>query len=337
MLHPVPHLPGSDGTIVEFEGVSAGYQRGPVIHNVSFRITAGDFVGLLGPSGAGKSTILRTILGDTRLYEGAVHVVGETPTSPARVAYVPQLETVDWNFPVTAEEVVLMGVRRNGLWPWPSRAERARAHELMDRLGIGEFASRHIRQLSGGQQQRVFLARALAHDPALLLLDEPTSGVDIRTRDEVLHLLDELNHQGITIVLTTHELNAVAAHLPWVICINETIVAEGSPKEIFTPETLKATYGAEMPVLEYQGMTLVAEQPHHFGRHSHVDEHAHTDGHSHEDGHTHEDSNEHSDAAHPAGRPPAERTAEAVLTTEAPASSQSPPSEQRSGLGGRDA
>ena len=288
MLHPVPHLPGADGAIVEFEGVAAGYQRGPVIHGVSFQITAGDFVGLLGPSGAGKSTILRTILGDTRVYEGAVHVAGETRRRSPRVAYVPQLETVDWNFPVTAEEVVLMGVRRRGLWPWPSRAERARAHELMDRLGIGEFATRHIRQLSGGQQQRVFLARALAHDPALLLLDEPTSGVDIRTRDEVLHLLDELNHQGITIVLTTHELNTVAAHLPWVICINETIVAEGSPRDIFTPETLKATYGAEMPVLEYQGMTLVAEQPHHFGRH------APTNGQSDEGG------------AHTAGRPRSE-------------------------------
>jgi zinc/manganese transport system ATP-binding protein/zinc transport system ATP-binding protein len=276
MLHPVPHLPGRDGVLLAFDRVAAGYQRGPVIHDVSFEVRAGDFVGLLGPSGAGKSTILRTILGDTRVYEGSVLVDGRPP-APGRVraAYVPQLETVDWNFPVTAEEVVLMGVRGRRLLPWPTRAERARARELMDRLGIGEFATRHIRQLSGGQQQRVFLARALAHEPSLLLLDEPTSGVDIRTRDEVLHLLDELNHQGITIVLTTHELNAVAAHLPWVICVNETLVAQGSPAEVFTPATLKATYGAEMPVLHYEGMTLVAEQPHHFGRRAGVNGHGH--------------------------------------------------------------
>jgi len=165
--------------------------------------------------------------------------------------------------------VVLMGGGARRWLPWPSREERERAHELMDRLGIGDFRKRHIRELSGGQQQRVFLARALAHEPSLLLLDEPTSGVDIRTRDEVLHLLDDLNHQGITIVLTTHELNAVAAHLPWVISVNETVIAEGSPRDVFTPEILRATYGAEMPVLEYEGMTLVAERPHQLGRARH--------------------------------------------------------------------
>jgi zinc/manganese transport system ATP-binding protein/zinc transport system ATP-binding protein len=270
MLHPMPHLPGHDGVLVEFEGVAAGYQRGPVIHDVSFEIGAGDFVGLLGPSGAGKSTILRTILGDTNVYEGSVRVGGRPASSGAvRIAYVPQLETVDWNFPVTAEEVVLMGGRARSWLPWPSREERERANELMDRLGIGKFRKRHIRELSGGQQQRVFLARALAHEPSLLLLDEPTRGVDIRTRDEVLHLLDDLNHQGITIVLTTHELNAVAAHLPWVISVNETVIAEGSPREVFVPEILRATYGAEMPVLEYEGMTLVAERPHQLGRGRH--------------------------------------------------------------------
>ena len=268
MLHPVPHLTDAGGPIVKFEDVTAGYQNEPAIRDVSFEISTGDFVGILGPSGSGKTTILRTILRDTRLFGGAVHVAGGVSPARSRVAYVPQLETVDWNFPVTVEEVVLMGVQGHRFWPWPTRSERARAQDLMDRLSIGEFAKRHIRRLSGGQQQRVFLARALAHDPALLLLDEPTNGVDIRTRDEILHLLDELNHQGITIVLTTHELNAVAAHLPWVICINETLIAAGSPSDIFSSEILMATYGAEMPVLEYQGLTLVAEQPHHFGQHA---------------------------------------------------------------------
>jgi zinc/manganese transport system ATP-binding protein/zinc transport system ATP-binding protein len=105
---------------------------------------------------------------------------------------------------------------------------------MMERLGIGGLARRHIRELSGGQQQRVFLARALVSNPRLLLLDEPTSGVDIKTRDDILHLLDELNHQGVTVVMTTHELNAVAAHLPWVVCINRRIVAEGPPADVFT-------------------------------------------------------------------------------------------------------
>ena len=267
MLHPMPHSPSFDGTLVDLSGVSAGYQHGPVVHNIDLEFESGDFVGILGPSGAGKSTLLLTMLGSTRLFAGRVLIGGQAASrSQLRVAYVPQLETVDWNFPVTALEVVLMGFTGARRWlPWPSRGERAQARELLDRLGIGEFAGRHIRQLSGGERQRVFLARALARRPSLLLLDEPTSGVDIKARDEMLHLLDELNHQGITIVLTTHELNAVAAHLPRVVCVNRTVIAAGSPREVFTTEILRRTYGAEMPVLDYEGITLVAERPHYLG------------------------------------------------------------------------
>ena len=131
----------------------------------------------------------------------------------------------------------------------------------MERLGIAALAKRHIRALSGGQQQRVFLGRALFSNPKLLLLDEPTSGVDIKTRDDILHLLDELNHDGVTVVMTTHELNAVAAHLPWVICVNHAVIAEGAPSDVYTPEILRRTYNAEMNVIIHEGMTLVAETP----------------------------------------------------------------------------
>jgi len=267
MLHPYPHLPGAVGAAIDLRGVSAGYQRGPVLRDINLQVPHGDFVGLVGPSGAGKTTLLRVLLGTARLYAGEVRIGGEPPApGRQRVGYVPQTETVDWNFPVTAEQVVLMGSRRGRRWlPWPSGEEQERARELMQRLGLAGLERRHIRELSRGQQQRVFLARALASEPAVLLLDEPTSGVDIKTRDEVLHLLDELNHQGITIIVTTHELNAVAAHLPWVVCINETVIAEGAPADVFTPEILEATYHAEMPVLQYQGMTLVAERPHLLG------------------------------------------------------------------------
>lgn len=269
MLHPLPHLPGGEGSLVEMEHLSAGYQQGPVVHDVSLRIEAGDFVGLLGPSGSGKTTLLRTILSDTRIYAGSVRVAGEpAERRAASIGYVPQLETVDWNFPVTAAEVVLMGCANAGGWlPWGRRRDRERAREIMDRLGIGALGGRHIRRLSGGQQQRVFLARALVSEPQLLLLDEPTRGVDIKTRDDVLHVLDELNHEGVTIVMTTHELNAVAAHLPWVVCINQRIIAEGPPSAVFTPEILEQTYGARMPIVEYEGMKLVAERPHILGRH----------------------------------------------------------------------
>jgi len=267
MLHLAPHdLAGAP--IVELKDVSCGYQGEVVLQDVSLRVMSEDFVGLLGPSGAGKSTLLRTMLGATNIYAGEVWVEGRRlPGRRPRVGYVPQLETVDWNFPTTVEEVVLMGRAMEGtLTPWTSRSERAKAREIMDRLGSLPLAKRHIRALSGGQQQRVFLARALVSEPRILLLDEPTSGVDIRTRDEILHLLDELNHQGITVIMTTHELNAVAAHLPWVVCVNRRLVAQGSPEDVFTPEILKETYGAEMPVVKYQGLTLVAEVPHLIGR-----------------------------------------------------------------------
>ena len=268
MLHPFPHQRGSGQPIVELKDVTAGYEGQKVLANVNLRVMPGDFVGLLGPSGSGKTTLLRTILGAVRVFKGEVSVNGASAVNKrAHAGYVPQLETIDWNFPVTVEEVVMMGcTRRNPLFPWHRRQDRDTANEMMERLGISHLNRRHIRELSGGQQQRVFLARALVSNPTLLLLDEPTSGVDIKTRDEVMHLLHELNHTGITVVMTTHEINAVAAHLPWLVCLNGHVLAEGPPSRVISPEILRMTYGAEMPVIEHQGMTLVAESPHFFGR-----------------------------------------------------------------------
>ena len=268
MLHPFPHRRGSGQPIVELNNVTAGYESQTVLTDVSLRIMPGDFVGFLGPSGSGKTTLLRTILGATRVFSGQAVVNGRKVERRHSLAgYVPQLETIDWNFPVTVEEVIMMGhTRRNPLFPWHRREDWQAARSIMERLGIAHLEGRHIRQLSGGQQQRVFLARALVSNPSLLLLDEPTRGVDIKTRDEVMHLLHELNHQGITIAMTTHEINTVAAHLPWLVCIKGQILAEGPPSEVISPEILNLTYGAEMPVIEYEGMTLVAESPHHFAR-----------------------------------------------------------------------
>ena len=268
MLHPFPHEHGPGEPIVKLEGVTCGYGGQPVLSDVTLSIEPGDFVGLLGPSGSGKTTLLRSILGVVDLYSGQVLVNGlPTTQKRPRVGYVPQLETIDWNFPVTVEEVVMMGrTMDNPLFPWYRRQERELARKMLDRLQIAHLARRHIRELSGGQQQRAFLARALISSPRLLLLDEPTAGVDIKTRDDVMHLLHELNHQGITIVMTTHEINAVAAHLPWVVCLNGRILAQGPPAEVFTTETFKLTYNAEMPIIHYQGMTLVGERPHTFGQ-----------------------------------------------------------------------
>ena len=268
MLHPLPHQRMSGDPIVQLQGISCGYEKQEVLSDVSLDIMQGDFVGLLGPSGSGKTTLLRTVLGAVDVYRGQVLVEGVSiDQRRPRVGYVPQLETIDWNFPVTVQEVVMMGrTMENRFFPWYRRQDRVLAAEMMESLGISGLSRRHIRELSGGQQQRVFLARALVSNPRILLLDEPTSGVDIKTRDDVMHLLHELNHQGITIIMTTHEINAVAVHLPWVVCLNGRILAEGPPSQVITTETLKLTYGAEMPVIHYQGMTLVAESPHSYDR-----------------------------------------------------------------------
>ncbi len=269
MLHPPElehlHRPDPDATpVVELKGVTAGYNRTPVLQNVDLRVIPGDFVGLLGPSGSGKTTLLRIILGALRAQTGEV-LVHDKPIGKRRnrAGYVPQLETVDWNFPVTVEETVMMGrTMSNALFPWFRKQERELAYDMMERLGIAGLAKRHIRQLSGGQQQRVFLARALVSNPELLLLDEPTAGVDVKTRDDVMHLLHELNHAGVTIILSTHQINTVAVHLPRIVCLNGSIVADGPPHRVITPHILREVYGAEMPVIQYHGMTLVAESAH---------------------------------------------------------------------------
>ena len=283
MLHPLPHRHVQGTPLVEVKGLSCGYEKQKVLEGVNLLIMQGDFVGLLGPSGSGKTTLLRSMLGAVDVYEGEVLVNGASATEKRpRIGYVPQLETIDWNFPVTVREVVMMGrTMENRFFPWFRQEEKQLADRMMDRLGILHLAGRHIRELSGGQQQRAFLARALVSSPSLLLLDEPTSGVDVKTRDDVMHLLHDLNHQGVTIVITTHEINAVAVHLPRLVCLAGRVLAEGTPYEVITSDVLRETYGADMPVIHYEGMPIVAESPHRYARNGGANGDETTVGHTH--------------------------------------------------------
>ena len=250
-----------NATAVEFSSVSSGYEGKPVFERLNLQITQGQFVGIVGPTGCGKTTLLKTILGAMDPFSGIVQIMGNSIKKllPGTIGYVPQLETVDWNFPVTVEEVVIMGLyNRMGILPWPSKEEKATVRTLMKKLGIDDCANHHIRNISGGQQQRTFLARALVGNPRLLVLDEPTAGIDIKTQHDVLHLMGELNREGMTIILTTHDLNSVAAHLPFVICFNKGIVAAGPPHKIFNSEVLKRTYGADVIVIEHGDHLLMS-------------------------------------------------------------------------------
>lgn len=240
--------------LIVCDHLSCTYGQQAVVDDVYLTIHRGEFVGIVGPSGSGKTTLLRTILGSHPVAHGSV-----TKLPHLRIGYVPQVETVDWFFPVTVEEVVVMTETSSSWWPRITRNERASVHQVLDQLGIGDVAHRHIRELSGGQQQRVFIARAMYRTPDILVMDEPTSGVDVRTRHEVLHLLADLHESGLTILLTTHDLNGLAAHLPRLVCLNRRIIADGIPREVLASEVLEATYGAPMEVLEHGGMPLVID------------------------------------------------------------------------------
>jgi len=261
--------------LVSFSEVACGYQKKVVFQGLSFQLYPRQFAGLVGPSGAGKSTLLKAILGVSTPLSGTITVAGKEVKGrvPSHIGYVPQVETVDWDFPVTVEQVVAMGLyRKSKRLPWLTRGERDQIHALLKQLDIGRYADRQIKLLSGGEQQRVFLARALIGGPKILILDEPTSGVDLKTQHAILHLLGEINSKGVTILLTTHDLNAVARHLPWVICFNKRIVAQGDPEEIFTSEILSRTYESEMNVIRKGDIILVDDSPsagHHFKKHTH--------------------------------------------------------------------
>lgn len=238
------------GPIIELEHVKVAYQDLLVLDDVSLTVPAGSFLAIIGPNGAGKTTLLQVILGLVRPASGRVRIFGKVPAEldgeRRRIGYVPQILSVDVNFPVSVREVVLMGrYGRMGLFRRPTRGDYRAAKEAMERVGVVDLADRPIRRLSGGERQRVFLARALANEPDLLLLDEPTTGVDTASSEGLYELLRVLHASGITMLVVSHDVGVVASYVEGVVCINRRLVAHGRPAEVLGSDALSKMYGCD--------------------------------------------------------------------------------------------
>jgi zinc transport system ATP-binding protein len=240
--------------VIELEHVTVYYRELVALEDVTLQVTPGEFLALIGPNGSGKTTLLKTILGLVSPVAGTVRLFGEPPRQLnggwKRVGYVPQIAQIDPRFPIQVFEVVLMGrYGRVGLIRRPGRSDRAAVWRALAEVGLTELAERPIGRLSGGQRQRALVARALANEPELLLLDEPTTGVDVGTTEGLFDLLDGLHVQGMTILVVSHDVGVVAQHVDQVACLNRRLIAHGRPQEMLDGEVLECMYGPQATLL----------------------------------------------------------------------------------------
>jgi ABC-type Mn2+/Zn2+ transport system ATPase subunit len=243
----------TNASAISVENLTVSYGTKPVLIDVSVDIPSGSVVGIMGPNGAGKSTLLKSVMGFIPRDFGKVRLFGETVDhARGRVAYVPQRGQIDWNFPVTVWDVVLMG--RYGFVPWyrsMSRKDFDVAERALEDVRMSEFRDRQIGQLSGGQQQRVFMARALAQESDILLLDEPFAGVDAATERAIAGLLAQSKEQGKTVLVVHHDLETAAEFFDQVIIVNHRLFAYGPPRKVMTPELLVEVYGGKLRNLSW--------------------------------------------------------------------------------------
>ncbi len=249
---------------LEVQDLAAGYGPAPAIHGVSFAVAPGQMVGVIGPNGAGKTTLFKAILRLIPLQAGRV-LLHEAPagTQRALMGYVPQVDDLDRTFPVSVRDVVLMGrYPRIGWFRRPRGEDSEAALQALARVDLADLAHQQIGTLSGGQLQRVLLARVLAQDPHLLLLDEPVSGVDPTTQHAIFTVLESLRDAGKTVIVATHDLNCVIERFDQVLCLSRGLVAYGPPAEVFREEILEATYGSHLMLVAVGDRRVVVADEH---------------------------------------------------------------------------
>jgi ABC-type Mn2+/Zn2+ transport system ATPase subunit len=255
----------SVGDAVAIHGVTAGYGRRTALSDVNLTVARGSLLAVIGPNGAGKSTLLKLIAGLIRPESGQITVLGGLPGSAGRsIAYLPQAEAVDWEFPVTVGEVAMMGrYARLGFGRQPGRHDHHVVGDALETVGMHGMIDRQIGALSGGQRRRVFLARALAAEPELYLLDEPVTGVDARTQEDLMDVLEAEARAGKTVIATTHDLICAAQRFHQAALLNGRVVAQGSAELVLDQRLLSETYGGHVLVLPGDGQRMVLDDAHH--------------------------------------------------------------------------
>lgn len=259
-----------NSSLIHFKNASFGYHKEPALNNISLEIKQGEFIGIIGPNGSGKTTFLRAILGLITPQNGTLQIFDCDCQKlqchhRARIGYVPQKDSVDPHFPITVFETVLMGRYSSiGLWKRPGAKDREIVLAALENVAMGNFKDTPLGNLSGGQQRRVFIARALAQNPEILLLDEPTTGIDSPTSHSIIELIRKLHKElRLTIIFVTHEINMISPFIDRLVLLNKNVIACGKPREILVKDILSKVYGKEVMILERERGAYVIMEDHH--------------------------------------------------------------------------
>jgi len=245
---------------LKISGLSYRYNSHNALDQLNFEVNLGERLAVVGPNGAGKSTLFKVVVGVIKPSQGTVSIYGHEPSGHICIAYVPQRSQVDWNFPVNVSDVVMMGrVAKMGPLRWPTRQDWKIVHKALDDVGMLAMAGNGINELSGGQQQRVFIARALAQEAELILMDEPLTGLDQTTQDDLFQILDALRQRKVTVMVALHDLKMAAERFDRVLLLNRKLVGLGSAAEVLSPERLQEAYGGHLRLVPTSEGVLVLE------------------------------------------------------------------------------